>query len=130
MARAGERQPDNEIQFSQNVSQVFFGINMKCASCHDSFIDRWKLDDAYGLAAIVADKPLEIFRCDKATGKMATPGFLLPELGSIDPASRGPSGWRSWRGSSRMPTTAGLRGRSSTGSGTGSWGVGSWSRSM
>jgi mono/diheme cytochrome c family protein len=79
-----------EIQFAQNVSQVFFGINMKCASCHDSFIDRWKLEDAYSLAAIVADKPLEIFRCDKATGKLATPGFLWPELGSIDPEQTKP----------------------------------------
>jgi hypothetical protein len=73
-----------EIQFSQNVSQVFFGVNMKCASCHDSFIDRWKLDDAYGLAAIIADKPLEVHRCDKPTGRTATPKFLWPELGSID----------------------------------------------
>jgi hypothetical protein len=76
-----------EVQFAQNVSQVFFGINMKCASCHDSFIDRWKLDDAYGLAAIVAEEPLEIYRCDKPTGKKATPGFLWPELGTIDPAA-------------------------------------------
>jgi mono/diheme cytochrome c family protein len=75
-----------EVQFSQNVSQVFFGINMKCASCHDSFIDRWKLDEAYGLAAVVADGPLEIYRCDKATGKKATPRFLWPELGAIDPS--------------------------------------------
>lgn len=76
-----------EIQFSQNVSQVFFGINMKCASCHDSFIDRWKLDDAYGLAAIIAEKPLEIHRCDKPTGKFAEPKFMWPELGSIDPSA-------------------------------------------
>lgn len=75
-----------EIQFSQNVSLVFFGINMKCASCHDSFIDSWKLDDAYSLAAIVAEKPLEIHRCDKATGRMASPRFLWPELGEIDAA--------------------------------------------
>jgi hypothetical protein len=75
-----------EIQFSQNVSQVFFGINMKCASCHDSFIDTWKLDDAYGLAAIVADKPPEIHRCDKPTGRTAKPHFLWPELGGIDQA--------------------------------------------
>jgi hypothetical protein len=74
-----------EVQFSQNVSQVFFGVNMKCASCHDSFIDGWKLDDAYGLAAVVAESPLEIARCDKPTGKFATPRFLWPELGSIDP---------------------------------------------
>ena len=73
-----------EIQFSQNVSQVFFGINMKCASCHDSFIDNWKLDDAYGLAAVIADAPLEIHRCDKPTGKTAKPRFVFPELGDID----------------------------------------------
>ena len=73
-----------ELQFSQNISQVFFGVNMKCASCHDSFIDNWKLDDAYSLAAIISDKPLEIFRCDKPTGKNAVAGFLWPELGNID----------------------------------------------
>jgi hypothetical protein len=75
-----------ELQFSQNVSQVFFGINMKCASCHDSFIDRWKLDDAYGMAAIIAERPLEIFRCDKPTGRMASPRFAFPDLGTIDAA--------------------------------------------
>jgi hypothetical protein len=73
-----------ELQFSQNVAQVFFGINLKCASCHDSFIDSWKLDDAYGLAAIDADRPLDIYRCDKATGRKASPRFLWPELGKID----------------------------------------------
>lgn len=73
-----------EIQFSQNVSQVFFGINMKCASCHDSFIDSWKLTDAYGMAAIIADQPLEIHRCDKGTGQMAKAAFLWPELGAVD----------------------------------------------
>jgi mono/diheme cytochrome c family protein len=76
-----------ELQFSQNVGQVFFGANLKCASCHDSFIDSWKLDDAYGLAAVIADKPLPEFRCDKPTGRTAGPKFLFPELGSIDPGA-------------------------------------------
>jgi hypothetical protein len=76
-----------ELQFSQNVSQVFFGANLKCASCHDSFIDSWKLDDAYGLAAVIADKPLPQFRCDQPIGKTAGPKFLFPELGSIDPGA-------------------------------------------
>lgn len=75
-----------ELQFSQNVGQVFFGANLKCASCHDSFIDSWKLDDAYGLAAVIADKPLAVHRCDKPTGKTAAAKFLFPELGSIDAA--------------------------------------------
>jgi hypothetical protein len=76
-----------EVQFAQNVGQVFFGANLKCASCHDSFIDKWKLEDAYGLAAIVSDQPLEINRCDNPTGKMAQARFLFPELGSIDPSA-------------------------------------------
>jgi hypothetical protein len=76
-----------ELQFSQNVGQVFFGANLKCASCHDSFIDHWKLDDAYGLAAVIADKPLPEYRCDKPTGRPAGPKFLFPELGAIDAAA-------------------------------------------
>jgi len=72
------------LQFSQNISQVFLGINLKCASCHDSFIDDWKLKDAYGLAAITADKPLEMHRCDVPTGEMATSKFVFPSVGQID----------------------------------------------
>jgi mono/diheme cytochrome c family protein len=73
-----------QIQFSQNISQVFLGINMKCASCHDSFIDRWTLREAYDLAAIYSETPLELTRCDKPTGEMAKPAWLFPELGQID----------------------------------------------
>lgn len=73
-----------EIQAAQNVSQVFLGINMKCASCHDSFINSWKLADAYGLAGIFADKPVEMHRCDRPTGEFAPLKFLYPELGAID----------------------------------------------
>ncbi len=73
-----------DIQFAQNISQVFLGINMKCASCHDSFIDRWKLAEAYNLAAIFAEQPLELNRCDKPIGVMATPKWIFPELGDVD----------------------------------------------
>jgi hypothetical protein len=73
-----------EIQFAQSISQSFLGINMKCASCHDSFIDRWKLDEAYGLAAIYSSRPLDIARCDKPIGKQATASWLFPEIGQVD----------------------------------------------
>jgi hypothetical protein len=76
-----------EIQFAQSVGQSFLGINLKCASCHDSFIDRWKLEDAYGLAAIYANDSLDIHRCDKPIGKKATPGWMFPELGQVDPTA-------------------------------------------
>ncbi|MEO1527868.1 MAG: DUF1549 domain-containing protein, partial [Planctomycetota bacterium] len=80
---AGQTLP---IQFAQSVSQAFLGINLKCASCHDSFIDRWTLKDAYGLAAIYADEPLELHRCDKPTGEVQTAAWLFPELGQVDAA--------------------------------------------
>ncbi len=72
------------VQAAQNVSQVFLGTNLKCASCHDSFVNHWKLADSYGLAAVFSDKPLEIHRCDQATGKTAQVGFIYPELGKVD----------------------------------------------
>jgi hypothetical protein len=58
-----------ELQFAQNVSQVFLGENIKCASCHDSFINEWKLKDAYDMAAIISGRELELHRCDKPTGE-------------------------------------------------------------
>jgi hypothetical protein len=74
-----------ELQFAQNVSQVFLGMNMKCASCHDSFIDRWTLAQTYGLAAVCTDGPLEMYRCDKPLGTTADAAWMFSELGQIDP---------------------------------------------
>ncbi len=72
------------VQAAQNVSQIFLGTNLKCASCHDSFVNYWKLKDAYALASVFSEKPLEIHRCDKPTGETSGVGFIYPELGSID----------------------------------------------
>ncbi len=74
-----------EMQAAQNISQVFMGVNLKCASCHDSFINDWALADAYGLASIYASGALEMVQCDKPTGKMSEMRFIYPELGAIDP---------------------------------------------
>ena len=72
------------LQAAQNISLVFLGLNLKCASCHDSFINDWTLAEAYKFANIYSDEPLELFRCDKPTGIMADKDFLFPELGKID----------------------------------------------
>ncbi|MCE6992165.1 DUF1549 domain-containing protein [Dyadobacter sp. CY323] len=72
-----------EMQAAQNVSQVFLGLNLKCSSCHDSFVSDWKLADSYAFANIFADTLLEINRCDKPTGKIAGTRMLFPELGEI-----------------------------------------------
>ena len=76
-----------EMQAAQNVSQVFLGLNIKCASCHDSFINDWTLKQTYSLASIFADQPMDVYRCDKPTGEKAAPAFLYPQLGDIDPAA-------------------------------------------
>lgn len=72
-----------ELQAAQNISQSLLGLNLKCASCHNSFVNNLTLDQAYGFANIFADEPLEIFRCDKPTGRMAETAFLYPQLGEV-----------------------------------------------
>jgi hypothetical protein len=69
------------MQASQNTAQIFLGINLKCASCHDSFINKYRLSQAYGLAAFFSDdEELELVRCDMKTGRMQRPEFLFPNL--------------------------------------------------
>jgi mono/diheme cytochrome c family protein len=70
------------LQASQNAAQIFLGINFKCNSCHDSFISKWKLKDAYALAAYFsAEEKLQLYRCDVAQpGQFATAGYMYPEL--------------------------------------------------
>lgn len=75
------------MQAAQNSAQVFLGINLKCASCHDSFINQWKLADSYGLAGFFSDEQLELVRCDVPTGRTAELKFLFPELGLTEPAA-------------------------------------------
>jgi uncharacterized membrane protein len=73
-----------EMQAAQNVGQVLLGLNLKCASCHDSFISDWKLEEAYAFANIFADTTLEVSRCEQPTGKLAKTKILWEELGEID----------------------------------------------
>jgi len=73
-----------EMQAAQNIGQVFLGTNLKCASCHDSFINDWKSSQIWALASVFAEKPLEIHRCDKPTGVVAEAAFLYPALGALD----------------------------------------------
>lgn len=70
------------MQASQNTAQVFLGVNMKCNACHDSFVNRWKLKDAYGLAAFFSPQPrLQLYRCDVAREEYTGPQFLFPDVG-------------------------------------------------
>jgi hypothetical protein len=82
VARRGEREPN-----TADAGRPKHFSDLKCASCHDSFINDWTLADSYGLASIYSDKPLEMYRCDAPTGKKASMKFLYPELGNVDPSA-------------------------------------------
>ena len=73
-----------EMQAAQNIGQALLGVNVKCASCHNSFVSNLTLEQSYGFASVFSDSILELNRCDKPLGKMATVNFLYPELGSVD----------------------------------------------
>ena len=75
------------MQASQNTAQAFLGVNFKCNACHDSFVSKWKLKDAYGLAAYFSPDPqLQLFRCDIARDEYTEPSFLFPELARPSPS--------------------------------------------
>jgi hypothetical protein len=42
------------LQRSESVAQVFLGIRVGCARCHNHPFDRWTIDDYYGFAALFA----------------------------------------------------------------------------
>lgn len=47
----GESQP---ALMAENVAQVFLGIRIQCAQCHNHPFERWTQDDYYGFAAFFA----------------------------------------------------------------------------
>ncbi|MEZ6016111.1 MAG: DUF1549 domain-containing protein [Planctomycetota bacterium] len=75
------------MQAAVNVSQVFLGVNLKCAACHDSFVSDWSLAQTFALANCFSETPLSLTRCDTDLGVPAEYGFLWPTLGDIDGAA-------------------------------------------
>ena len=73
-----------EMQAAQNIGQALMGVNVKCASCHNSFVSNLTLEQSYGFASIFADSLLELNRCDMPLGKKAQANFIYPELGTVE----------------------------------------------
>ncbi len=42
------------LKVAENVAQVFMGMRLQCAQCHNHPFDRWTVDDYYGFAAFFA----------------------------------------------------------------------------
>ena len=74
--------PTDTIQSAANVAQVFLGTSMKCASCHNHFLnEEWPQRRFLAFAGLFAAEDLELVRCEKKSGQFvpARFPFALPE---------------------------------------------------
>jgi hypothetical protein len=56
---------NDRLLLSENVAQVFMGMRIQCAQCHNHPFDRWTMDDYYSFSAFFAQigrKPGEDYR--------------------------------------------------------------------
>jgi len=77
------------IQTAANTAQVFLGTGMKCASCHDHFLNReWPQARFLAFAGMFAAHDLEVIRCEQRSGKFVAPRFPfdLPGVPTATPA--------------------------------------------
>ena len=44
----------DRLKIAENVAQVFMGMRIQCAQCHNHPFDRWTMDDYYSFAAFFA----------------------------------------------------------------------------
>ena len=65
---------------AENIAQIFLGMRLQCASCHNHPFDRWTMDDYYGFAAFFAqtgkkpgEDPREIILYDTGEGEIKHP---------------------------------------------------------
>jgi hypothetical protein len=68
------------IKVTENVAQVFMGMRVQCAQCHNHPFDRWTMDDYYGFAAFFTqigrkgtDDPRELVIFNSGGGEINHP---------------------------------------------------------
>lgn len=71
------------IQTASNTAQVFLGTGMKCAGCHDHFLNsEWPQKRFLAFASLFSPHDLEVIRCEQKSGKFVSSKFPfdLPEV--------------------------------------------------
>ncbi|HRX78334.1 MAG: DUF1549 domain-containing protein [Planctomycetaceae bacterium] len=83
---------------AENVAQVFMGMRMQCAQCHNHPFDRWTMDDYYSFAAFfsqigrkASEDPREQIIFNRASGdvkhpvdgRVMAPKFLGGEVADV-----------------------------------------------
>jgi mono/diheme cytochrome c family protein len=64
------------IQSAANVAQLFMGTEMKCASCHNHFLNKeWSQARFLAFAGMFATNDLEVIRCEKRSGQFVAAKF-------------------------------------------------------
>jgi hypothetical protein len=68
------------LKVAENVAQVFMGMRIQCAQCHNHPFDRWTMDDYYSFAAFfsqigrkTAEDPREIIVFNSGSGVVRHP---------------------------------------------------------
>ena len=88
------------IKVTENVAQVFMGMRIQCAQCHNHPFDRWTMNDYYGFSAFFSqigrkpgDDPRELIVFNSRGGEVANPVTkqqMKPKfLGGIEPDLKG-----------------------------------------
>lgn len=71
------------LQSAANVAQVFLGTSMKCASCHNHFLNQeWPQVRFLGFAGLFAAGDLELIRCEQKTGQIIPARFPFEMVGT------------------------------------------------
>jgi hypothetical protein len=94
-------EPDT-LKLAENTAQVFLGMRIQCAQCHNHPFDRWTMNDYYSFAAFFArvgrkpgDDPRETVIFDKPDGEvkhLVTGAVMRPKfLGGETPEIKGES---------------------------------------
>lgn len=94
-----QTEQDN-LKVSENVAQVFLGMRIQCAQCHNHPFDRWTMDDYYGFSAFFAqigrkrgEDPRELVIFNRGAGETKHPVTkqnVAPKfLGGIAPETKG-----------------------------------------
>ena len=84
------------VKVTENVAQVFMGMRVQCAQCHNHPFDRWTMDDYYGFSSFFtqigrkpADDPREVVVFNSGGGEVNHPLRAKPMkpkfLGGAEP---------------------------------------------
>lgn len=70
----------NTLKVAENVAQVFMGMRIQCAQCHNHPFDRWTMDDYYSFAAFFSqigrkrgEDPRETIVFNRGSGEVRHP---------------------------------------------------------